>query len=181
MRYSIFFEKVREIATTDPQLAESLLREAEGYASQVVPEHLVLCAVGGSATSTTTTMPSDACWRRNAAPRTATCICIWPRHISSSSALWGLPSAVSARLSPWRNQRMTWHVSANSSRHSRPTWRSDAKQRFWSLKRESLAREHLKSNRGKSMDRLTCHNEEDTSQNTKSLDMLDILTEQILH
>ena len=27
-------------------MAESLLREAEGYASQVVPEHLVLCARG---------------------------------------------------------------------------------------------------------------------------------------
>ena len=46
MRYSVYFEKVKEIAGTDPQLAESLLREAEGYASQVVPEHLVLCARG---------------------------------------------------------------------------------------------------------------------------------------
>ena len=46
MRYSVYFEKVREIAGTDPQQAESLLREAEGYASQVVPEHLVLCARG---------------------------------------------------------------------------------------------------------------------------------------
>ena len=34
------------MAGTDPQLAESLLREAEGYASQVVPEHLVRCARG---------------------------------------------------------------------------------------------------------------------------------------
>ena len=46
MRYSVYFEKVKEIAGTDPQLAESLLHEAEGYASQVVPEHLVLCARG---------------------------------------------------------------------------------------------------------------------------------------
>ena len=46
MRYSVYFEKVREIADTNPQLAESLLREAESYASQVVPEHLVLCARG---------------------------------------------------------------------------------------------------------------------------------------
>ena len=46
MRYSVFFEKVRGIAGIDPQLAELLLREAEGYASQVVPEHLVLCARG---------------------------------------------------------------------------------------------------------------------------------------
>ena len=46
MRYSAYFEKVREIADTNPQLAESLLREAENYASQVVPEHLVLCARG---------------------------------------------------------------------------------------------------------------------------------------
>lgn len=46
MRYSVYFEKVRDIADTNPQLAESLLREAESYASQVVPEHLVLCARG---------------------------------------------------------------------------------------------------------------------------------------
>ena len=46
MRYSVFFEKVRGIAGIDPLLAELLLREAEGYASQVVPEHLVLCARG---------------------------------------------------------------------------------------------------------------------------------------
>ena len=46
MRYSVYFEKVREIAGTNPQLAESLLREAESYASQVAPEHLVLCARG---------------------------------------------------------------------------------------------------------------------------------------
>ena len=46
MRYSVYFEKVKEIADSDPQLAESLLREAEGYASQVVPEHLVRCARG---------------------------------------------------------------------------------------------------------------------------------------
>ena len=46
MRYSEYFVKVRKIATTDPHQAESLLREAEGYASQVVPEHLVLCARG---------------------------------------------------------------------------------------------------------------------------------------
>ena len=46
MRYSAYFEKVREFADTNPQLAESLLREAESYASQVVPEHLVSCARG---------------------------------------------------------------------------------------------------------------------------------------
>ena len=46
VRYSAYFEKVREFADTNPQLAESLLREAEGYASQVVPEHLILCARG---------------------------------------------------------------------------------------------------------------------------------------
>jgi len=46
MRYSVYFEKVRDIADTNPHLAESLLREAESYASQVVPEHLVLCARG---------------------------------------------------------------------------------------------------------------------------------------
>lgn len=46
MRYSVYFEKVREIAGTAPQQAESLLREAESYASQVIPEHLVLCALG---------------------------------------------------------------------------------------------------------------------------------------
>ena len=46
MRYSEYFVKVREIAGTNPQLAESLLREAERYASQAVPEHLVLCARG---------------------------------------------------------------------------------------------------------------------------------------
>ncbi len=46
MRYCAYFEKVREIADTNPQLAESLLREAESHASQVVPEHLVLCARG---------------------------------------------------------------------------------------------------------------------------------------
>ena len=46
MRYSEYFVKAAELAGTDPQLAESLLREAEGYASQVVPEHLVLCARG---------------------------------------------------------------------------------------------------------------------------------------
>ena len=44
MRYSEYFVKVRKIATTDPQQAKSLLREAESHASQVVPEHLVLCA-----------------------------------------------------------------------------------------------------------------------------------------
>ena len=44
MRYSAYFEKVSEVADTDPQLAESLLREAESHASQVVPEHLVRCA-----------------------------------------------------------------------------------------------------------------------------------------
>ena len=46
MKYSVYFEKVREIADTNPQLAESLLHEAESYASQIVPEHLVLCARG---------------------------------------------------------------------------------------------------------------------------------------
>ena len=46
MRYSEYFVKVKEIAGTNPQLAESLLREAERYASQAVPEHLVLCARG---------------------------------------------------------------------------------------------------------------------------------------
>ena len=46
MRYSVYFEKVKEIASTDPQLAESLLREAERFALQTVPEHLVLCARG---------------------------------------------------------------------------------------------------------------------------------------
>ncbi len=46
MRYSEYFVKVREIAGTDPQRAESLLREAESHASQAVPEHLVLCARG---------------------------------------------------------------------------------------------------------------------------------------
>jgi hypothetical protein len=46
MRYSEYFEKVREIVGTNPQLAESLLREAESHALQAVPEHLVLCALG---------------------------------------------------------------------------------------------------------------------------------------
>ena len=46
MRYSEYFMKVREIAGTNPQQAESLLREAERHASQVVPEHLILCARG---------------------------------------------------------------------------------------------------------------------------------------
>lgn len=46
MKYSVYFEKVREIADTNPQLAESLLHEAESYASQVVLEHLGLCARG---------------------------------------------------------------------------------------------------------------------------------------
>ncbi len=46
MRYSVYFEKDREIADTNPQLAESLLREAESHASQVVPEHLISCARG---------------------------------------------------------------------------------------------------------------------------------------
>ena len=46
MRYSAYFDKVSEVADTDPQLAESLPREAESHASQVVPGHLVLCARG---------------------------------------------------------------------------------------------------------------------------------------
>ena len=46
MRYSVYFEKVKEIASTDPQTAERLLREAEHFALQTVPEHLVLCARG---------------------------------------------------------------------------------------------------------------------------------------
>ena len=46
MRYSEYFVKAAELADADPQLAESLLREAEGYASQVIPEHLVRCARG---------------------------------------------------------------------------------------------------------------------------------------
>ena len=46
MRYCAYFEKVREIADTNPQLAKLLLREAESYASQIAPEHLVLCARG---------------------------------------------------------------------------------------------------------------------------------------
>lgn len=56
MKYSVYFEKVREIGDTNPQLAESLLQEAESYASQVVLEHLVLCARGRKHISTTTTI-----------------------------------------------------------------------------------------------------------------------------
>ena len=46
MRYSEFFVKAAELAETEPDKARELLREAERYASQVVPEHLVLCARG---------------------------------------------------------------------------------------------------------------------------------------
>ena len=46
MRYSEYFVKAAELAETEPDKARELLREAERYASQVVPEHLVLCARG---------------------------------------------------------------------------------------------------------------------------------------
>ena len=44
MRYSEYFVKAAELAATQPEKAKKLLREAECHASQVVPEHLVLCA-----------------------------------------------------------------------------------------------------------------------------------------
>lgn len=37
MIYSDYFEKASEVADTNPQLAASLLREAESHASQVIP------------------------------------------------------------------------------------------------------------------------------------------------
>ena len=46
MRYSELFVKAAELAQTNPDKASELLREAESHASQVVPEHLVLCARG---------------------------------------------------------------------------------------------------------------------------------------
>ena len=44
MRYSEYFTKVAELAPKHPEQASALLREAESYALQSVPEHLVLCA-----------------------------------------------------------------------------------------------------------------------------------------
>ena len=46
MRYSEYFVKATELAATHPDKARELLREAECYASQVIPEHLVRCARG---------------------------------------------------------------------------------------------------------------------------------------
>ena len=46
MRYSELFVKASELAQTNPDKASELLREAESHASQVVPEHLILCARG---------------------------------------------------------------------------------------------------------------------------------------
>ena len=46
MRYSELFVKATELAQTNPDKARELLREAESHASQVVPEHLILCARG---------------------------------------------------------------------------------------------------------------------------------------
>ena len=46
MRYSELFVKAAELAQTNPDKARELLREAESHASQVVPEHLILCARG---------------------------------------------------------------------------------------------------------------------------------------
>ena len=46
MIYSAYFEKASEVADTNPQLTESLIREAECHASQVIPEHLIFCARG---------------------------------------------------------------------------------------------------------------------------------------
>lgn len=87
MRYSVYFEKVRDIADTNPQLAESLLREAESYASQVVPEHLVLCARGWEHDLHNHDNAVRSMLEPNAAPETATCTCIWPHRISNTSAL----------------------------------------------------------------------------------------------
>jgi len=44
MRYSEYFVKAADLAANQPEKARELLREAERHASQVVPEHLVLCA-----------------------------------------------------------------------------------------------------------------------------------------
>ncbi len=46
MRYSELFVRASELAQTNPDKARELLREAESHASQVVPEHLILCARG---------------------------------------------------------------------------------------------------------------------------------------
>ena len=46
MRYSELFVKAAELAQTNPDKASELLREAESHASQVVPEHLIMCARG---------------------------------------------------------------------------------------------------------------------------------------
>ncbi len=46
MRYSELFVKAAELAQSNPDKARELLREAESHASQVVPEHLILCARG---------------------------------------------------------------------------------------------------------------------------------------
>ncbi len=46
MRYSELFVKAAALAQTNPDKAKELLCEAESHASQVVPEHLILCARG---------------------------------------------------------------------------------------------------------------------------------------